>query len=96
MSVLIRHRCNMFGAENEGGARALGGLDTTSRITHQWYCETADVLRYFMECEHGHRGQPFFACRKHYHEFRNKVEFCPRCNIPPNDHKCQVVMREVS
>src|ERR1043165_3761177 len=92
--------CNIFGAENVSGAVPLGGLPTAHNgkmqpVTTQWICDTREVSRYVIECEHGHRGKVFKACRKHFHEFRTKITFCPRCNAE-DDHKCRNVIREVS
>lgn len=88
--------CNVYGGEWDGGAkRVLGGLGPQTPA-RQWYCDSSDLNRYYLECAHGHRGPITLLCRRHFHQYDGKIEFCPRCNIPPNDHRCKVAIREVS
>ena len=87
--------CNVYGGEWDGGAkRVLGGIGP-QKPDRQWYCPTRSVARYFMECEHGHTGPTMKLCRKHYHQYQGKVEFCPRCNAD-DDHRCKIMIREKS
>lgn len=87
--------CNIYGGEWDGGAKAvLGGIGPQTPSV-QWYCETRAVARYYMECAHGHRGPLMYLCRKHYHQYQDKVTFCPKCN-DNHDHKCQVTIYEKS
>lgn len=95
-AVLLQQRCNVYGAENDGGAeRLLGGL-SSSAPSRQWYCSNVSEGRFRMECEHGHRGQVMPLCRKHFQQYSHSVTFCPRCNMEPPGHKCDLVIRAVS
>lgn len=93
--VLLSDWCNIFGDSTNGAERVLGGL-SDARPDRQWYCPTRSVVRVRMVCEHGHKGQVMKLCQKHYTEFNGKVKFCPRCNIPPNDHQCTLRMETVA
>lgn len=96
-AVLLRQWCNVFGYETGGAARVLGGLtDTTGRRVTQWSCPTLSVGRFRMECEHGHVGQIMPLCMAHWTQYKSGVSFCPRCNIPPNDHRCKLKLVPVS
>lgn len=87
--------CNIFGAENDGGAkRVLGGIGPQTP-ERQWYCPFVPTGRYRMECEHGHRGQIMEICTKHYKQFADAVTFCPRCQLK-DPHKCSLKIVEVS
>lgn len=91
VAVVSRDFCNIFGDDINGAAKVMGGLEDPSRVDKQWYCPTRAVDRYYMECEHGHRGQLMKLCRKHFNEFNGKVTFCPACNTDPeHGHKCNV------
>lgn len=89
--------CNIFGGENDGGAkRVLGGIGPQTP-DKQWFCPSLSIGRYRMECEHGHKGQIMELCRKHLTEFRDQVKFCPRCNqTEKNAHKCSLKIEELS
>lgn len=94
--ILQTRWCNIFGGENDGGAKAvLGGIGPQTP-DKQWYCGTKAVGRYTMACEHAHHGQIMHLCNKHLQEFRTAVSFCPACNTNPPGHKCHLVMMEVS
>lgn len=96
MVHIAQHFCNIYGANNDGGAkRVLGGIGPQTP-DRQWYCDNRDIARYYFECAHQHRGEITTLCRKHYYQYQDQITFCPRCNIPPNDHKCNVAIREVS
>lgn len=87
--------CNIYGAGWDGGAkRVLGGIGP-QKPAHQWNCENQELNRYFLECEHGHRGDITLICRTHYLQYQRKIQFCPRCNAT-DDHRCDVTIREVS
>lgn len=91
-----RDFCEIFGNDINGAVRVLGGLDER-KPTKQWYCPNRSEGKFIMVCEHGHRGRVFLCCFKHLQEFgRGQVQFCPRCNIPPNDHKCTVKAERMS
>lgn len=95
-AVLLKQRCNIYGGENDGGAkRVLGGLDERSPA-RQWYCKEISIGRFRMHCEHGHVGQEMPLCLSHFLQYKDAVSFCPRCNIPPSDHRCKLELREVS
>lgn len=95
-AVLLSRWCNIFGGENDGGAkRVLGGLGPQTPA-RQWYCPTKSIGRYRMQCAHGHQGQIMDLCAKHVKEFGKAVTFCPRCNAEPPGHKCGLIMTEVS
>jgi hypothetical protein len=95
-SFLRRDFCDIFGNDINGAVRVLGGLDER-KPTKQWYCPNHSVGKYRMVCEHGHVGPTMKLCVRHYNEFgTGEVRFCPRCNIPPNDHKCTVKAERVS
>lgn len=104
--------CNIFGGENDGGAkRVLGGIGPQTP-SKQWFCNheinTACLPasgkglalaggRYRMECAHGHKGQIMELCGHHLAEFRTAVSFCPRCNQEPKtSHKCSLKIVELS
>jgi hypothetical protein len=96
VTILARKWCNIFGGENDGGAKAvLGGIGPQSPST-QWYCPTRSIGRYVMTCYHGHKGQIMHLCGKHLAEFRTAVTFCPACNTNPPGHKCRLKMEELS
>lgn len=96
-AVLISDWCDIFGDDINGAKRILGGLENdNARVTTNWYCPTRAVGRFRMVCDHGHKGQVIKPCEKHRREFDGKVKFCPRCNIPPNDHRCTLRMEPVS
>jgi hypothetical protein len=93
---LMTQWCNIFGGENDGGAKAvLGGIGPQTPA-RQWICKTPSIGRYVMECAHGHRGQIMHLCAAHKKEFGNAVTFCPKCNTNAPGHKCNLVMTEVS
>lgn len=94
--ILLTKFCNIFGGENDGGAKAVLGGIGPQKPDRQWYCPTKAIGRYVMECEHGHRGQIMHLCAKHFREFGDAVTFCPKCNTNAPGHKCKLVMREVS
>lgn len=94
VAVLTTH-CNIFGAES-GGGRMLGGLDDR-KPSVQWFCPNVSVGRFRMTCEHGHKGQIMELCERHYRQFSGgAVQFCPRCNIPPGDHRCKIQLKPLS
>jgi len=92
-ATLLTPRCNIFGGEGST-VRNLGGLGATP--TTNWFCPNPSDGRFRMECAHGHKGQIMLICRKHYAEFANRVEFCPRCNMVPPGHKCKLRIRGLS
>lgn len=94
-AVLISDWCDIFGDDINGAKRITGGLGY-GKVTTNWYCPTRAIGRFRMVCEHGHKGQVIKPCQKHFTEFNGKVKFCPRCNIPPNDHRCTLTMEPVS
>lgn len=95
--VITRDWCNIFGDDINGAKVYLGGLGNANLVDKQWYCPTRSIGRYFMECEHGHKGQVMKLCGKHFREFRTAVTFCPRCNTDDaTGHKCKLVLRSVS
>jgi|SRR6267378_5831196 len=88
--------CNIFGGENDGGAKAvMGGIGPQTPAT-QWFCPTPSIGRYQMTCEHGHKGQIMHLCGKHVAEFGTAVKFCPACNTNAPGHKCNLIMKELS
>lgn len=87
--------CNVYGGENPGGARNLGGLGE-SKVAHQWFCPTPAVGRFRMECPHGHKGQVMPLCAAHYEQYKDAVDYCPRCNTEPPGHKCRLKMIGIS
>jgi hypothetical protein len=94
--ILLSQWCNIFGGENDGGAKAvLGGIGPQTPA-RQWYCPTKAIGRYVMTCEHGHKGQIMHLCGKHKAQFGDAVTFCPKCNTNPPGHKCKLIMTEVS
>lgn len=96
-AVLLHQWCNVYGVETGGAARILGGLvDPTGQKVTQWYCAKLSIGRYRMECEHGHRGQIMPLCASHVSQYSAGVSFCPRCNIPPEDHRCSLTLVPVS
>jgi hypothetical protein len=97
-AVLLSPWCNIFGDDINGAQRILGGLESaTGKKVQQWYCPTRSIGRFRMQCAHGHKGQIMKLCQKHLTEFSGgKIVFCPRCNIPPNDHKCKVEIKALS
>jgi hypothetical protein len=97
VNLLLQTRwCNIFGGENDGGAKAVLGGIGPQRPDRQWYCPTRAIGRYQMECAHGHHGQIMHLCAKHIKEFGRAVTFCPACNTNAPGHKCDLVMTEVS
>lgn len=93
---ILHQWCNIFGGENDGGAKAvLGGIGPQEPST-QWFCGQLSIGRYVMSCYHGHKGQIMHLCGKHLAEFRVAVSFCPACNNNPPGHKCSLKMEEVS
>jgi hypothetical protein len=87
--------CNVFGGENAGPSdvRHLGGLGRApdKKGDTNWFCDTVSVGRFYMECAHGHRGQPMDLCAKHVEKYGNgTVKFCPRCNTDPPGHRCEL------
>lgn len=93
---ILTQWCNIFGGENDGGAKAvLGGIGPQTP-DRQWYCPTKSIGRYVMTCPHGHHGQIMHLCGKHLDEFKTAVSFCPPCNSNPPGHKCGLIMTEVS
>jgi hypothetical protein len=95
-AVLLSDWCNIYGDDINGAVRVNGGLET-GKAWKQWYCPNKMIGRFRMVCEHGHRGQIMKLCQSHYNQYSGgKVTFCPRCNIPPNDHKCRLDMVPVS
>jgi len=96
-AVLLSPFCNIFGDDINGAKRILGGLeDATGRRVQQWYCTHRSIGRFRMECAHGHKGQLMKLCQKHLTMYSDKIVFCPRCNIPPNDHKCKISIKALS
>jgi len=94
-AVLLMPFCNIFGGENDGGAkRVLGGIGD-QRPARQWYCENRSIGRFRMRCFHGHQGQIMQICEKHLNEFRTAATFCPRCQLD-TPHKCRLKIQEVS
>lgn len=92
--------CNVFGGENAGPSdvRNLGGLGRApdQKGDTNWFCDTVSVGRFYMVCEHGHRGQLMDLCAKHADKYRASVEFCPRCNTDPPGHRCKVRLHHAS
>lgn len=95
MAILLKEFCNIYGAETGGTAVMLGGL-SGQKSSQQWYCDNISVARFRMECEHGHRGQIMPLCQKHWKQYANGVQFCPRCNAAPPGHKCNLKLVTVS
>lgn len=94
--ILLTKFCNIFGGENDGGAKAvLGGIGPQTPA-RQWICKNKSIGRYTMECEHGHKGQIMHLCGSHKKEFGDAVTFCPSCNTNAPGHKCKLTMTEVS
>lgn len=94
--VLLSRWCNIYGGENDGGAKAvLGGIGPQTP-DKQWWCGTRSIGRYTMACPHGHHGQIMDLCMAHLTQYRDKVTFCPSCNTNAPGHKCQLIMCEVS
>jgi hypothetical protein len=89
MPILLTEWCNIFGDDINGAKIILGGI-SSSKVTQQWYCPTVSVGRFYMVCEHGHKGQVMKLCQKHHDEFDGKVTFCPRCNNTPPGHNCNL------
>ena len=93
---ILTQWCNIFGGENDGGAKAvLGGIGPQTP-DRQWYCPTPSIGRFQMTCAHGHRGQIMHLCQKHFSEFRTDVSFCPKCNTNPPGHRCQLALEALS
>lgn len=95
MGILLTEWCNIFGVETGGANKMLGGL-SKSKPNVQFYCPRRSIGRYYMVCEHGHRGQEMPLCHTHRVEFGNSVTFCPRCNAEPPGHKCNLRLVEKS
>lgn len=95
-AVLLQGFCDIFGDDVNGAKRYMGGLGDASKVDRQWYCPNRPGPRVRMECEHGHKGQVMRPCTKHFNEFRNKVTYCPRCNVEPPGHNCQLTLNTVS
>jgi hypothetical protein len=97
MTTLMTEWCNPYGVETGGAARLLGGLSDASKVFHQWACKIPSIGHFRMMCEHGHKGQMMPQCANHAKQFKTRdMQFCPRCNIPPNDHRCQLSLTEIS
>lgn len=95
--VLLRQWCNVYGMETGGAARILGGLtDPKGQRVTQWMCQRLSIGRFRMVCFHGHQGQIMPLCSAHWQQYKSGVSFCPRCNIPPNDHRCALTLVTVS
>lgn len=99
--------CNVYGGENAGPSdvRNMGGLGRPpdQKGDTNWFCDTVSVGRFYMMCEHGHKGQPMDLCAKHAEKYSKigkdgltTVQFCPRCNTDPPGHRCQVRLHHVS
>lgn len=96
-NVVSHDWCNIFGDDQNGAKVYMGGLGDANQVSKQWYCPTRSIGRYYMECEHGHKGQIMKLCGKHFREFNGKVSFCPRCNTNENNgHNCQLTLRSVT
>lgn len=93
---ILTQWCNIFGGENDGGAKAVLGGIGPQEPSRQWYCPTPSIGRYQMSCPHGHHGQIMHLCGKHFREFRTAVTFCPACNTNSPGHKCALVMEGLS
>lgn len=95
--ILIKTQwCNIFGGENDGGAKAVLGGIGPQQPDRQWYCPIPAIGRYQMFCEHGHKGQIMHLCGKHFRQFRADVTFCPACNSNPPGHKCSLTLEGLS
>lgn len=94
-ATLLSPWCNVYGGEGSN-VKNLGGLGDEPDV--KWYCKNRSSGRFRMECEHGHRGQIMPLCEDHYRQYRNSVEWCPRCNIPDtgSDHRCRLTLEHVS
>lgn len=96
-AVMLSQWCNIFGGENDGGAKAVLGGIGPQKPDRQWYCPTRSIGRYQMQCEHGHKGQIMHLCAKHVKEFGGgAVKFCPKCNTNAPGHKCTLTLEELS
>jgi hypothetical protein len=101
---VVTEWCNPYGAESDGITRTarkpsdqrfLG--ERGHKVFHQWSCQKRAVGHFRMICEHGHRGQMMPLCADHAGVFRKRqIEYCPRCNIPPGDHRCKITLTEIS
>jgi len=95
--AVLTEWCNPFGFETGGATRYLGGEITPGAQVTQWNCKKPAIGRYRMTCEHGHQGQLMKLCADHARQFSvREMKFCPRCNIPPNDHRCDLTLTEIS
>ena len=89
--------CNPYGYEDDR-VMVLGGTRNPENESYQWQCRNFAEARYWMICQHGHRGR-MTLCYGHARMIsQRQAGLCPRCALPPRardlEEQANRIMRE--